>query len=101
LTVYLAKWGVAQTPWVGAANREPSYLFVYAPTSFHWRDLLLQGAKSEDSGQAVHQVVQDGQIDPGRYAEYIKALNWWNKAAAVMVAFWLWLIFLLILGFGY
>src|SRR5208283_4384771 len=43
--VYLAKWGVSQTPFVKTAkwDREPSYLFVWAPTSFGWRALLLNG----------------------------------------------------------
>src|SRR5262249_6575016 len=40
-TVYLSKWGVAQTPFIQAAGREPSFLFAYAPTSFGWRTLLL------------------------------------------------------------
>ncbi len=43
LTVYLAKWGVSQTPFIAKADREPTFLFVYAPTSFGWRTLLLEG----------------------------------------------------------
>ncbi len=46
-SVYLAKWGVSQTPGTVKFNREPSYLFVYAPESFHWRALLLQGGTIE------------------------------------------------------
>ena len=42
--VYLSKWGVSQGTW---GSREPSYLFVYAPKSFQWRDLLLQESKAE------------------------------------------------------
>src|SRR5207244_212129 len=46
LMVYLGKVGVSETPFSGPKhlNRDPSYLFVYAPTSFGWRPLLLQGA---------------------------------------------------------
>ena len=43
LMVYLGKWGVAQTPWHRVADRDPSFLFVYAPESFGWRTLLLEG----------------------------------------------------------
>ena len=39
LTIYLAKWGVSQTPGMSAAGRQPNFLFVDAPTSYHWRDL--------------------------------------------------------------
>ena len=45
LMVFLGKWGVSSA--VGLSNpdpkfdREPSYLFNYAPTSFGWRDLLI------------------------------------------------------------
>src|SRR5207249_1246806 len=103
--VYLSKWGVAQTPWIQTAGREPSFLFVYAPTSFGWRDLLLNGAKvgGED-------VVVDGHINPQAYDRYVgrddsyqgpDKLTTYNVIGARMVAFWLGLIFLLILGFGY
>src|SRR5438876_745285 len=45
LMVYLGKWGVSSA--VGLSDpraekdREPSYLFYYAPTSYGWRDLLI------------------------------------------------------------
>ena len=39
LLVYLGKWGVSQAP--GLEGRDPSFLFVNAPTSFEWRDTLL------------------------------------------------------------
>ena len=34
LTVYLAKWGVQETPGINWKDRSPTFLFVYAPTSF-------------------------------------------------------------------
>src|SRR5207302_2104316 len=61
-TVYLSKWGVSQTPWVQAANRDPSYLFVYAPTSFGWRDLTLKSVQLQDGSFVVDQ--QTGKIIP-------------------------------------
>jgi hypothetical protein len=108
MTVYLSKWAVAQTPFTKLANREPSYLFVYAPQSFGWRELLLDEATADkpadagaDAGRESQRVVQDGRINPVAYQNYVKDLNWWNKFGAMLVAFWLGLLFLLILGFGY
>src|SRR5262249_40182339 len=43
LMVYLGKWGVTMTPFTSTFDRDPSYLFKYAPTSFEWRNLLLEG----------------------------------------------------------
>jgi hypothetical protein len=91
MTVYLAKWGVSQTPFVRMTNREPEFLFVYAPTSFGWRDLLLRGSPAEVNG-----VIQDQ-----AYANYLSTFKVYNHAGAYMVAAWLYLFFLLILGFGY
>jgi hypothetical protein len=96
LAVYLASWGVNKGTFV--QSRNPSYLFVYAPTSFGWRDLLLQGASVEEGGG---QVVQEGQINPKEYALYVGELHLWNQIGAGLVAIWLALFFLLVLGFGY
>jgi hypothetical protein len=79
LTVYLGKWGVSRTPFIEAADREPGYLFMYAPKSFGWRDLLLAGSPAVETQE----------------------LHAWNKIGAGMVAFWLDLAFLMVVGFGY
>ena len=111
LTIYLAKWGVSQTPgisYVGAQpnGRKPDFLFVYAPDSFGWRPLLLKGAVVD--GEKV--VDADGQINATAYNKWVgnapdyngaDRLSWWNLLGAAMVAFWLGLVFLLILGFSY
>jgi hypothetical protein len=116
LTVYLAKWGVSANPAASWTNREPSYLFVYAPSSFGWRELLLEGV-------TVHgqKLVENGAINADAYADYLdhprrdgstyqwgsdgakekEVLNGWNKVGAFLVAVWLAVIFLLMLGFGY
>jgi hypothetical protein len=88
LMVYLGKWGVSQTPFIGPGyvNREPEYLFQYAPTSYGWRELLLQGSSSID--------VHGNYADPGQW-------HIWNKIGAGLVAFWLYLVFLMVVGFGY
>lgn len=101
--VYMSKWAVARTPFIDMADREPSYLFVYAPKSFGWRTLLLEGAKVDGV-----KVVENGQVNdrgtsdrPSPYDRYLDTLRWYNKAGAALVAFWVGLVFLLILGFGY
>jgi hypothetical protein len=109
LTTYMAKWAVS-TPTLVAA-REPSFLFVYAPKSFGWRNLLLQGtmdeypkdadAAKQDPPTNAALVDSDGKINQIAYDHYVRNLNWWNKAGAFLVTLWLGLFFLLILGFGY
>jgi hypothetical protein len=103
LTVYLAKWGVSETPLISKANREPTYLFVYSPTSFGWRTLLLEGATVEG-----RKVVENGEVQEAVYNDYFgnpdesrDRLHGWNKVGAFLVACWLGLVFLLMLGFGY
>jgi hypothetical protein len=85
LAVYLGKWGVSENPITGVAHRDPSYLFIYAPTSFEWRALLLQGDPN---------IKPDGTFPEG----YLK---WYNYLGAGMVTVWVYLAFLLILGFAY
>jgi hypothetical protein len=104
LTVYLAKWGVSQTPFITKANRDPTFLFAYAPTSFGWRTLLL-----EDATVHGQKIVDNGQIDQAAWRDYVgktdyvgdDRLSGWNKTGAFLVAIWLFLVFLLMLGFGY
>jgi hypothetical protein len=102
--VYFAKWGVKQTPGIEYFNRDPSYLFAYAPTSYEWRSLMMDGAKVD--GELV---VKDGQIDPVAWNKFTghsayngpDRMTWWNQIGAVFMMIWLGLLFLLILGFGY
>src|SRR5262249_36656869 len=101
LMVYLAKWGVSQGTW---GSREPSYLFVYAPTSFQWRSLLLQGGMAEipaGDRPEVRSLTVGDQVDEDVRTRYINTFSWYNQIGTFLVAFWLYLIFLLILGFGY
>ncbi|GIW81109.1 MAG: hypothetical protein KatS3mg105_2916 [Gemmatales bacterium] len=90
--VYLGKWGVTQTtqlPYVERADRDPEFLFVFAPKSFGWRELLLK-----DTSVPLDAA---GNVDP----DYLAGLSWWNMTGAIMVSFWLHLAFLMVLGFGY
>src|SRR5207248_6367417 len=68
LMVYLGKWAVSQAPWNEAANRKPDYLFVYAPESFGWKELLLK-----DSPYAV---VEQREVRPsGRIVVHYTPAN--------------------------
>ncbi len=88
LMVYLGKWGVSENPVTVMANRDPSYLFVYSPTSFEWRHLLLQGGPK---------VNPDGSLQEGYFNDW----KWYNYVGTIMVSVWIYLAFLLILGFAY
>jgi hypothetical protein len=89
LVVYLSKWGVSQTPLVQYFHRDPSYLFVFAPESFDWRRLLLEGSPAVTSSGAVN-------TEP-----LMRGFHVWNWVGAALVAAWLYLVFLMVLGFGY
>ena len=97
LTVYLGKWGVSQTPGATYFNRDPGFLFVWSPSSFGWRELLLADTKLPDG----RNIVQSTGIDPTAYNVYVDSMSWWNKIGATFVAVWINLVFLMILGFGY
>lgn len=101
LFVYMAKWGVATAPFV-PDSREPSYFFAYAPTSFGWRDLLLKQSPPSHV-QEIRRLVNSGEIIPayGFTPEYKETITWNNRIGAYLVTFWLGLVFLLIVGFGY
>lgn len=104
--VYLAKWSVGNTPLAQSLNRSPEYLFVYTPTSFGWRELLLQGAKVDGENLVV-----DGKIDAKAYQKFLgfdpknrsekDSLRWYNLIGAGLTGIWLGGFFLLVIGFGY
>ncbi|MCI0377492.1 MAG: hypothetical protein L0215_07795, partial [Gemmataceae bacterium] len=104
LIVYLGQWAVGQAPFLSstdeARDREPTYLFVYAPTSFGWRDLLIHGSQFK-----VEKTVETPSGRPRKTYEltdeYRQNLSWHNKVGAFLVAIWIYLFFLLIVGFGY
>src|SRR5262249_9172406 len=107
LMVYLGKWAVSQAPWNEAANRRPDYLFIFAPQSFGWRELLLK-----DSPYAVHEGATVRGPSKRRVVEYLptnpdadkqgRGEFWsYNTLGAGLVGLWLGLIFLMMLGFTY
>ena len=93
LAVYLGKWGVASMPGTTQFKRDPSYLCVYAPTSFGWRELLLSGSPVVGAKETFSQADVD---------DYVKrTFWWWNYIGAFFVSLWLHLFFLMVIGFGY
>jgi hypothetical protein len=98
LTVYAGKWGISQAP--GPQSREPTYLFVYAPTSLGWRDLLMY----ESPDATVVPVARTNGTIGEAYAptaKYRSEMSWNNVLGAFLVTIWLWLLFLMVVGFGY
>jgi hypothetical protein len=96
--IYLSKWGVAKPTGIDYVGRNPSFLFIYSPTSFGWRNLLLQDATTVD-GQPV--VGAGGEIIQDNFTAYKSQLMWWNYLGAALVTIWVCVLFLLVLGFGY
>jgi hypothetical protein len=121
LTVYLGKWAVGQTPGIVSANRSPEFLFIYTPTSFGWREVLMTNSPAEDwvriegeidrlrrrglDENAINRVLQsrneNRQVAEQRYKEYLESFMIYNHVGAAMVSFWITLVFLMVLGFGY
>ncbi len=104
LMVYMGKWGVSQTPFLQSQkpqnDRDPTYLFLYSPTSFGWRDLFLQSSQFHDTREVVR---QSGRVarEITMKQEYLNAVSFPNRIGAFFVSIWLYLLFFLVLGFGY
>ena len=98
LMVYLGKWGVSQAP--GPESRQPTYLFVNAPTSYGWRDLLLYKQPNTETIEVIH---HNGRV--GREltvsSAYRDNMSWNNYLGAILVSIWIYLLFLMIVGFSY
>ena len=107
LAVYLGKWAVSQTAAALWSSRQPDYLFIYAPPSFGWRELLTAG--SPYAVRLQEQVVEGSQrmsfeyvpVNPTAYNEAQAGFYFYNTWGAGLVGLWLNLIFLLMVGFGY
>ncbi len=103
LMVYLGQWGISQAPFLAGNetnDREPTYLFVNAPTSFGWRDLLLNPSPFKAKQEVV--APSGNIIEPtGMSDKYMKNMTWYNSLGGLLVSAWLYLFFLLIVGFGY
>lgn len=131
LMVYLGKWAVSQAPFNESTDRKPDYLFIYAPESFGWRELLLKGSPYAQRREVIEQrdlkgfpnlqnspprrEERDIPDPPGSWRQVIvyqpanqplydqnRAEFWWyNNWGAGLVCFWLTLFFLMMVGFSY
>ncbi|MCI0681504.1 MAG: hypothetical protein L0Y71_05325 [Gemmataceae bacterium] len=104
LVVYMGKWGFSQAPGLQssdpARDRDPAYLFIHAPESFGWRDLLIRDHPHVEKKTVVNargELVQTYEFKE----EYLAALSVPNKIGAVLVGVWVGLFFLLVVGFAY
>jgi hypothetical protein len=106
-----------------AESRRPDFLFVYAPDSLGWKELLLRGTPIEVhyirpkptlSEQATHeenlkregkpyQPLEWGYVytRPNDADTYMKGMQVWNYIGAGFAWFWMTLVFLLMIGFTY
>ena len=105
LTVFVGKWSVSSAPGLSrsyeSTDREPSYLFYYAPTSYGWRDLLI--SSNTQFVEERKDVTPDGkEIKHLEFTKkYEENLSTMNHVGAVLVSLWIYPFFLLVLGFGY
>jgi hypothetical protein len=98
LMVYMGKWGISQVPGQQMFDREPTYLFVYAPPSFGWRDLLLENSPGVVTVPVAH---SDGTIGFRYQAAPNYDMRWNNYLGAWLVTLWLGILFLMVVGFGF
>jgi len=89
LLVYFGRWGIKEAPVL--RDRDPAYLFQYAPGSFGWREVLLKDSPFVEKS-----------LD-GHYSLKEDNRSWWEHSSigTYLVTLWLGLFFLLVLGFGY
>lgn len=106
LTVYLGKWGANQTASAIYSTHTPDYLFVNAPKTLGWRELLLKGSDIEvvDNVETLpngRRVIALNYKDPPSAEKYVGSYWGYHHFASWIVTFWLMLILLMLLGFGY
>ncbi|HZZ82296.1 MAG TPA: hypothetical protein VFE62_27610 [Gemmataceae bacterium] len=105
LMVFLGKWSVSSAAGLASSDpksdRDPSYLFYYAPTSFGWRDLLISSNTRFVEKKAE---INYAGVPVTRYEftpEYEREIGKFNSFGAFLVACWIYPLFLLVVGFGY
>jgi len=107
LTVYVGKWGVGLTSSTVWTDRKPDYLFIHAPESFGWKELLT--AESPYAVKEGREVIKESgreyrtyvPVDPAANTQARADFWWYNGWGAGLVCFWLTLMFLMMLGFSY
>ena len=106
LMVYVGKWAVGLPASAVYSDRKPEYLFIYAPESFGWKELLLKDSPYEvrhlpqatATGRTVDVYMPvNPDVDARNRSDYYA----YNTFGARLVGFWLGLLFLMMLGFSY
>jgi hypothetical protein len=102
MTVHLARWGVGlssganmrvERGYFGEYDWDPvQALFVYAPSSYDWDRLLMFGREHEKYSAAQFETERQ---------RVISEMHFFTKLSAGIMAFWLHLLFLVMLGFAY
>jgi hypothetical protein len=116
VTVYVGKWAVGLSASLIWSERRPEFLFIYAPESFGWKELLTKDSPYEVRGRwvpldqngaetteakAVRQVFRHEPVNPAAFAAARSEFYVYNTWGAGIVCFWLTLAFLMMLGFSY
>jgi hypothetical protein len=106
LMVYVGKWAVGLPASAVWSERKPEYLFIYAPESFGWKELLLKDSPYEVKHVPEYSVAgRPAEVfvptSPERDASNRSEYYVYNTFGARLVAFWLGLVFLMMLGFSY
>ena len=117
LTVYVGKWAVGLTASAVWKDRKPDYLFIYAPESFGWKELLTRdspyavrgqwamydrdGKETTKPADAVRYLYVYKPVDKAAYDQARGEFYAYNAWGAGIVCFWLTLMFLVMLGFSY
>ena len=117
VAVYVGKWAVGLTASAVWEDRKPEFLFIYAPESFGWKELLTKdspyavkgewvmlnrdGEATTDPTKRVRDVYRYEPVDPRASADARKEFYAYNTWGAGIVCFWLTAAFLMMLGFSY
>src|SRR5438132_4800764 len=97
LTIYLAKWGSSQFTSSRGFGRysDPSPMFIWQSKSFGSRDLLLHGSPiAADTPTDIDAAISAYTASPNFSPS-------WYYIGAFLIAAWLYLFFLLVVGYGY
>jgi len=106
LMVYVGKWAVGLPASAMYSDRKPEFLFVYAPESFGWKELLLKDSPYEVKHSAIEtargrRVDVYSPVNPEADAANRRE-NWsYNTFGSRLVGLWLGVLFLMMLGFSY
>jgi hypothetical protein len=106
LAVYVGKWAVGLPASAMYSDRKPEFLFIYAPESFGWKELLLKDSPYEVTHVSLKTALDrrvDVYVPANPEANAANRAEYWsyNTLGARMVGMWLGALFLMMLGFSY